>query len=72
MPRHCALGGLPAVFLIEQRNQFTNGAARMAPENGLYHVESCEPAVSAFRRASGLHFAAANLSAAPELLLRPR
>src|SRR5712691_2910847 len=44
----------------------------MAPENGGYHVDPCEPAVSARRRASGLHFAAANLSAAPELLLRPR
>jgi hypothetical protein len=44
----------------------------MTLEDGGYHVASCEPAVSAFRRASGLHFAAANLSAAPELLLRPR
>jgi len=44
----------------------------MTLENGGYHVNPCEPAVSACRRASGLHFASANLSAAPELLLRPR
>jgi hypothetical protein len=44
----------------------------MAPENHGYHVEPGEPAVSARRRASGLHFAGANLSAVPELLLRRR
>src|SRR5260370_8600526 len=44
----------------------------MAPENCGYHVDPRELAVSARRRASGLHFASANLSAAPELLLRPR
>ena len=44
----------------------------MTLENGGYHVDPCEPAVSARRRASGLHFASGNLSAAPELLLRPR
>jgi hypothetical protein len=44
----------------------------MTPENGRYHVNPCEPTVLTRRRASGLHFASANLSAAPELLLRPR
>jgi hypothetical protein len=44
----------------------------MAPENHGYHVDPGEPAVSARRRASGLHFASANLSAAPELLLHFR
>ena len=44
----------------------------MAPENHGYHVDPGEPAVSARWRASSLHFAGANLSAAPELLLRPR
>src|SRR6266851_8260036 len=44
----------------------------MAPENRGYHVDAGEAAVSARRHASGLHFASANLSAAPELLLRPR
>ncbi len=44
----------------------------MTLENDGYHVYPGEPAVSARRRASNLHFASANLSAAPELLLRPR
>ena len=44
----------------------------MAPENSGHHVDAGEPAVSARRRASSLHFAGANLSAPPELLLRPR
>src|SRR5438067_2352453 len=43
----------------------------MTLENGGYHVDPCGSAVSARRRASGLHFASVNLSAAPELLLRP-
>jgi hypothetical protein len=44
----------------------------MTLENGGYHVDPCGSAVSARRRASGLHFASTNLSAAPDLLLRPR
>ena len=43
----------------------------MAPENHGYHVDPGEPAVSARRRASSRHLAGANLSVAPELLLRP-
>src|SRR5216684_8430997 len=49
----------------------------MAPEHRGYHVDACEPAVVT-RVASdrmpthGLHLASANLSSAPELLLRPR
>src|SRR5229473_6980915 len=44
----------------------------MTLENGGYHVNPCERTVLARTRASGLHFASASLSAAPELLLRPR
>src|SRR5713101_5454337 len=44
----------------------------MTLEDGGYHVNPCEPTVLARRSASGLHFASANLSAAPERLLRPR
>ena len=40
-------GGLPAVFFIEQCDQFTDGSARMAPENRCHHVDSGEAAIAA-------------------------
>src|SRR5262249_10415794 len=67
MARHCALGGLPAVFFVEQRNQFAHTSMWMAPEYRGNHIDACESALLARSTRAGSYpcLVAANLSIAP-------
>ena len=67
--RHAALGGFPAEFLVERRDQFADTESAMTLEHGRNHVDALEAAVS--NRFASSRMRGYGVSPAPDLLSHP-